>query len=328
MVGRYPRDELWRVVVALVAIAGYGGVVAGHVHRRQVRAGTAEPPVPLATSADRGRGSALAARSSACCSSSRSAAPSHPGSSRSPSSPPRSRAGSSVVGSRCGTRRGSCCSASCSPCALVVLLTRPVGWDDWGGIMLNLFLAIAGIALVLPARCAAGARAPLAVAAAPDRLDRLHRALPWCSAVRAAAALGDRPGVLHPVVGGPARSCRPCDRRVHPVHRRLHRRDRPRRAAVVAEGPDRGRPGARPVAGPDHVPDRAAAGAPQRDPGDRRPVHQPVQGHDAGGRSRRVPRGVQRVQSRDGAGPSSRASNCSPSRSRSSCCCSGSDASR
>ena len=34
--------------------------------------------------------------------------------------------------------------------AIVLLLTRPVGWDDWGGIMLNLFLAIAGIALCFP----------------------------------------------------------------------------------------------------------------------------------------------------------------------------------
>ncbi len=154
---------------------------------------------------------------------------------------------------------------------------------------------------VLPARCAAGARAPLPVATAPDALDRLHRALPWCSAVRAAPPLGDRPRVLHAVVGGPARSCRPCHRRVHPVHRRLHRRDRPRRAAVVAEGPDRGRPGARPVPCPDHVSHRAAASVAQRDPGDRRAVHQLVQGHDAGRRSRRVPRGVQRVQSRDSA---------------------------
>ncbi len=58
MVGRYPRDELWRVVVALVAIAGYGGAVAGHVHRRQVRAGTAEPAGSARHSADRARRSA------------------------------------------------------------------------------------------------------------------------------------------------------------------------------------------------------------------------------------------------------------------------------
>ena len=30
------------------------------------------------------------------------------------------------------------------------LLTRPVGWDEWGGLMLNLFLAVAGITLCFP----------------------------------------------------------------------------------------------------------------------------------------------------------------------------------
>lgn len=30
------------------------------------------------------------------------------------------------------------------------LLTRPVGWDGWGGMMLNLFLAVAGISLCFP----------------------------------------------------------------------------------------------------------------------------------------------------------------------------------
>ena len=42
MVGRYPADELWRVCVALVAIAGFVGPVAGHVTDARCRAGTAE----------------------------------------------------------------------------------------------------------------------------------------------------------------------------------------------------------------------------------------------------------------------------------------------
>ena len=33
MVGRYPRDELWRIGVGLCAIAAYGGVLAGYVQR-------------------------------------------------------------------------------------------------------------------------------------------------------------------------------------------------------------------------------------------------------------------------------------------------------
>ena len=33
---------------------------------------------------------------------------------------------------------------------LVWFLARPIGWDDWSGMMLNLFLAVAGIALCFP----------------------------------------------------------------------------------------------------------------------------------------------------------------------------------
>ena len=36
------------------------------------------------------------------------------------------------------------------PVFLVWFLTRPAGWDDWGGMMLNLFLAAAGIGLSFP----------------------------------------------------------------------------------------------------------------------------------------------------------------------------------
>ena len=36
MVGRYPRDELWRVSVSLCCLAAYGGLLAGFVHRRQL----------------------------------------------------------------------------------------------------------------------------------------------------------------------------------------------------------------------------------------------------------------------------------------------------
>ena len=34
--------------------------------------------------------------------------------------------------------------------ALVWFLARPAGWDSWGGLMLNLFLAVAGITLCFP----------------------------------------------------------------------------------------------------------------------------------------------------------------------------------
>ncbi len=149
MVGRYPRDELWRVVVALVAIAAYGGAVAGHVHRRQVRAGTAEPPVPLTT-----RLTALAVRLwplifgvlllLALCST------------ITPWLVALAVVAAAVAGRIVGgwlpVRHATwfVLFGIALAIAIVLLLTRPVGWDDWGGIMLNLFLAIAGIALCFP----------------------------------------------------------------------------------------------------------------------------------------------------------------------------------
>ncbi len=47
LVGRYPRDELWRPVTALVTVGAFGGLLAGFVHARQRRVGAA-PHVPLA----------------------------------------------------------------------------------------------------------------------------------------------------------------------------------------------------------------------------------------------------------------------------------------
>ena len=78
------------------------------------------------------------------------------------------------------------------------------------------------------------------------------------------------------------------------------------------------------VADSDDVPDRAAAGAAQRDPRADRPVHQPVQGRLAG---RRGDGRVRPARRRARRSPSSRTSPASGSmsrRSRSSRCCSGS----
>ena len=38
MVGRYPRDELWRVAVAMIVVSAIVGLVIGYVHARQVDA--------------------------------------------------------------------------------------------------------------------------------------------------------------------------------------------------------------------------------------------------------------------------------------------------
>ena len=43
MVGRYPRDELWRIGVGLGAIAAYGGILAGYVQRMREITGREAP---------------------------------------------------------------------------------------------------------------------------------------------------------------------------------------------------------------------------------------------------------------------------------------------
>ena len=47
MVGRYPRDELWRIGVGLCAIAAYGGVLAGYVQRMRQITGRETTTVPV-----------------------------------------------------------------------------------------------------------------------------------------------------------------------------------------------------------------------------------------------------------------------------------------
>ena len=60
MVGRYPRDELWRVCLSLCCLAAYGGVLAGFVHRRQLAAGRAGPELHAAGTRRRHRRAAVA----------------------------------------------------------------------------------------------------------------------------------------------------------------------------------------------------------------------------------------------------------------------------
>ena len=60
MVGRYPTDELWRISLAVVLIAAYGGLVAGVIHRRQVLAGHGRTVRIVARQALRSRRSAVA----------------------------------------------------------------------------------------------------------------------------------------------------------------------------------------------------------------------------------------------------------------------------
>ena len=96
---------------------------------------------------------------------------------------------------------------------------------------------------VLPARRAARAGAPLHTAVAEGDVHRVHRGVPRLTTVRAAAARQQRTRVLRTVIDG-AGCGRAGHRRVHAVHRRLPRRDRPRRAPVGSARSGGGRQGA------------------------------------------------------------------------------------
>ena len=149
MVGRYPTDDLWRIAVVLAAVGLLAGLVAGFIHQRHVVAGTEPARQPL------GRrlltvfarlwplilGTALLLSLTSTIG---------------PTVMVTAVVVAAVVGRLLGVRlpKGSL--------ALLVLagvfgfgvavwfLTRPVGWDGWGGMMLNVFLAVAGITLCFP----------------------------------------------------------------------------------------------------------------------------------------------------------------------------------
>jgi general L-amino acid transport system permease protein len=149
MVGRYPRDELWRVGFGLCAIAAYSGVVAGYVeHRRQVT-GRAERRPPLARRLVElivriwplilGVAVLLSLTES-------------PG--------PTVVVVLVIVSAVVGRVIGSFTTQAwlypivavgiVGPVVLVWFLARPAGWETWGGMMLNVFLAAAGIGLSFP----------------------------------------------------------------------------------------------------------------------------------------------------------------------------------
>ena len=147
-VGRYPDDQLWRVAVALAVIALAGGVVAGYAARRSRLRAPREPQswwrrvlgiVAAVVAADswhrRAAGPGRHDRALA-----RAAGHGRRGGRRSvhrAAAPPRSTPWLVLV-------------CVLGAVGLVWFLTRPAGWDDWGGLMLNLFLAAAAITLCFP----------------------------------------------------------------------------------------------------------------------------------------------------------------------------------
>jgi general L-amino acid transport system permease protein len=149
MVGRYPSDQLWRVTVGLVAVALYGGLVAGLVARRQALAGTAPPPVPIG---QRVAGLLLRLWPLLVGVLLLLLLSTTPG--------PWLTALAVVAGAIVGRLIGGhlpgrsigwlVLAGIVGSFVLVWFLARPVGWDAWGGMMLNLFLAVAGIAFCFP----------------------------------------------------------------------------------------------------------------------------------------------------------------------------------
>ncbi len=151
MVGRYPLDDLWRISVVVVGIGLFGGLVAGYVAVRRRRLGldADAPPVPwwrrvLSLLARQwplvgGTVLLLALTTSA-----------------GPTVIVGATIGAAVIGRFVGghlpTRAGWALAllGLVGFVAATLFLLRALGWDKWGGLMLNLFLAFTAIVLCFP----------------------------------------------------------------------------------------------------------------------------------------------------------------------------------
>ena len=149
MVGRYPRDELWRLGLGLCAIAAYGGVLAGYIQRIREVTGRTTVHVPLPQRLIHlvvriwplilGVVVLLSLTTT-------------PG----PTVLTVLVIAAAVIGRLVGalaTRRWLLplvIVGIVGPVLLIWFLSRPAPWNEWEGMMLNLFLAVAGIALSFP----------------------------------------------------------------------------------------------------------------------------------------------------------------------------------
>ena len=150
MVGRFPDLHLARVSISLAVAALVGGLVAGVVHQRQVAAGTSAvahlgigPRVvdlverfwPVLV----GAGLLLALSSTT-----------------GPWFTAIGALAAGIAGRLVGSRLPPSShpvvvvAALATPFALVAYLADAVGWDAWGGLMINVYMAIASIILCFP----------------------------------------------------------------------------------------------------------------------------------------------------------------------------------
>ncbi|WP_117000879.1 amino acid ABC transporter permease [Desertimonas flava] len=149
MYGRFPRDELWRLVVSLAWIGAYVGAFAGLIERRREAAGLWDGPIPLP---DRIRSIVqrlwpLLAGTLLLLLLARTALPwlamlavfgaAVVGRLVGSILPPKSLLAVLVVG-------------VASVVGIMVLLLDAAPWDEWGGFMVNIFLAAVAITLCFP----------------------------------------------------------------------------------------------------------------------------------------------------------------------------------
>ncbi len=150
LVGRYPDEQLWRVSVTVVVASTLAGALAGMIHQRQVVAGTSTTSglSPLGRALDvlerfwplvLGAGVLLLL---------------------SGTTGPWLVAAGVLVGCLAGRFLGVRLPRSShwalvvavllAPFVAVAFITRAAGWDDWGGLMLNVFIALASMVLCFP----------------------------------------------------------------------------------------------------------------------------------------------------------------------------------
>jgi general L-amino acid transport system permease protein len=149
MYGRFPRDELWRLVLSTAWIAAYIGACAGLIERRREAAGLWEGPIPLGT---RLRDLAvrfwpllggtlllllLAGTATPWLAALAILGAGIAGRLVGAILPPKALLPMILVG-------------FASVAGILALLLDASPWDRWGGFMLSLFLAAAGITLSFP----------------------------------------------------------------------------------------------------------------------------------------------------------------------------------
>jgi len=156
MIGRFPEVHVLRLSVALIVLAGWGGLVAGYVRSRQLRAGRVERrdlgwsrarllglaerfwlPIlvlllVLALSSTAGPWM-TAAGAVAAAAAGRALGP---------------LLGRAVRGR--WSAIGLALAVAAVPIAMYVYVVSAAGFDEWGGFMLNLFLALCAIVLCFP----------------------------------------------------------------------------------------------------------------------------------------------------------------------------------